>query len=84
MTHVEGSFGASSFGGISGFLAWLNGVHLSGPTSTHTGSGMAVKTQVLSCGTTPAAGAYHLLVSNTAASGVSATYGGNLVATLVP
>ena len=84
LTNVEVSFGGPSFGGISGFSAWLNGMQLFGPTSTNTDSGFAVKTQVLSGGTTLPAGAYHLLVSGTAVSGASASYGGNLVATLVP
>ncbi len=84
VTNVEVSFGGPSFGGISGFSAWLNGVQLFGPTSTTTVGGITVKTQVLSGGTSIPAGMYHLMVSGTGVTGGSASYGGNLVATPVP
>lgn len=80
LTNVEVSFGGFSFGGIKNLTAWLNNTQLFGPNSTQTGDGVTTTLQVKSGSATLPAGVYSLVVSGTGVTGVSASYGGNIVA----
>lgn len=84
LTNVEVSFGPTSFGGIQNLTAYLNGIQLFGPSSSQTQNGVTVTTQVLTGSSSLPAGIYQLKVSGTGISGVSASYGGSIVAAPVP
>jgi hypothetical protein len=84
ITNVEVTFAGMSAGKILGFMAYLNGTQLFGPTSSVTAGGITVTTQVLAGGTTLPAGMYELTISGTGITGANASYGGNIVATPVP
>jgi hypothetical protein len=84
LTNVGITFGSFSTGGITGLLAYLNGVQLLGPTSVTNSPPVTVTTQVLTGTRSLPAGTFSLVVSGTGVTGGSASYGGNIVALAAP